>query len=241
MVRRAVPRRACLSPKAREDRSGRRLSRLAGPAVGDAPVQRKGPIQNDKRGHGRRGSFDDEQAARLCCPARAGPRPRGARALSGGSSRETLKGPWRTPSPSSSAPSDRTPLELTASNVATRLPLPGRRRRPVMMALDLELVATRTSLRWGIGVKFERPAEDRSVPISPQPRVGLGLVEKGDALVLARAARRTRSGGASPGRLCNGDCAGEKYLARSAFDAAAKQLQAERARAPDAHVGFGRF
>jgi len=150
------------------------------------------------------------------------------RALSGGSSRETApKGALaNTVSVLKCAQRGHTPLELTASNVATS----GFLFQAADGAACYDGIRFRAcsdedrSLRWGIGVKFER-GRPKTALYKFYNASDSCLVEKGDALVLGSCSQKNALGwGVTRGRLCrNGDCVKSgKCLARSAFDAAAK-------------------
>ncbi|CAH0377262.1 unnamed protein product [Pelagomonas calceolata] len=235
MVLEPVPRRACLSTK----KAHGRTVLGGGDCSSVSRAQQWEMLQsNAKRAQSRTQNEDMVAAVALTtnkqrdCVVRDSSiwskAARMQRALSGGSSRETApKGALaNTVSVLKCAQRGHTPLELTASNVATS----GFLFQAADGAACYDGIRFRAcsdedrSLRWGIGVKFER-GRPKTALYKFYNASDSCLVEKGDALVLGSCSQKNALGwGVTRGRLCrNGDCVKSgKCLARSAFDAAAK-------------------
>ena len=235
MVLEPVPRRACLSTK----KAHGRTVLGGGDCSSVSRAQQWEMLQsNAKRAQSRTTNEDMVAAVALTtnkqrdCVVRDSSiwskAARMQRALSGGSSRETApKGALaNTVSVLKCAQRGHTPLELTASNVATS----GFLFQAADGAACYDGIRFRAcsdedrSLRWGIGVKFER-GRPKTALYKFYNASDSCLVEKGDALVLGSCSQKNALGwGVTRGRLCrNGDCVKSgKCLARSAFDAAAK-------------------
>jgi len=238
MVLEPVPRRACLSTK----KSHGRTVLGGGDCSSVSRAQQWEMLQSNAKRAPSRTQNEDMVAAvalttnkqRDCVVRDSSIWSRAARmqrALSGGgNSREQApKGALsNTVSVLKCSQRGHTPLELTASNVATS----GFLFQAADGAACYDGIRFRAcsdedrSLRWGIGVKFER-GRPKTALYKFYNASDSCLVEKGDALVLGSCAQKNALGwGVTRGRLCrNGNCVTSgKCLARSAFDAAAKLM-----------------
>jgi len=237
MVLEPVPRRACLSTKRRHGRT----VLGGGDCASVSRAQQWEMLQSNARRSARSAAANDDVVASVAlttnkqrdCVVRDSSiwsrQARMSRALQGGgNSRENApKGALaNTVSVLKCEQRGHTPLELTASNVATS----GFLFQAADGAACYDGVRFRPcsdedrALRWGIGVKFVR-GRPQTALYKFHNATDSCLIEKGDALGLGPCDQKAALGwGVARGRLCrNGDCVTSgKCLARSAFDAAAK-------------------